>query len=108
LSRIIQLPINLVAIDEAHCISQWGHDFRPAYLELGKLKEWLPTIPFIALTASANKRVQQDIIDSLLLKDPQVFQKSFLRNEIYYGVYQQENTEELIDRKSTRLNSSHV
>lgn len=96
LSRIIQLPINLVAIDEAHCISQWGHDFRPAYLELGKLKEWLPTIPFIALTASANKRVQQDIIDSLLLKDPQVFQKSFLRNEIYYGVYQQENTEELM------------
>lgn len=96
LSRIIQLPINLVAIDEAHCISQWGHDFRPAYLELGKLKEWLPTIPFIALTASANKRVQQDIIDSLLLKDPQVFQKSFLRNEIYYGVYQQESTEELM------------
>ncbi|SEH54038.1 ATP-dependent DNA helicase RecQ [Paenimyroides aquimaris] len=96
LSRIIQLPINLVAIDEAHCISQWGHDFRPAYLELGKLKEWLPTIPFIALTASANKRVQQDIIDSLLLKNPQVFQKSFLRNEIYYGVYQQENTEELM------------
>lgn len=96
ISRIIQLPINLVAIDEAHCISQWGHDFRPTYLELGKLKEWLPTIPFIALTASANKRVQQDIIDSLLLKDPQVFQKSFLRNEIYYGVYQQENTEEVM------------
>lgn len=96
LSRIIQLPINLVAIDEAHCISQWGHDFRPAYLEMGKLKEWLPSVPFIALTASANNRVQQDIISSLQLKNPKVFKKTFLRNELYYGVYQQENTEELL------------
>lgn len=96
LSRIIQLPINLVAIDEAHCISQWGHDFRPAYLEIGKLKEWLPNIPFIALTASANNRVQQDIINILQLKNPKVFKKTFLRNELYYGVYQQENSEELL------------
>ncbi len=77
LSRIIQLPINLVAIDEAHCISQWGHDFRPAYLEMGKLKEWLPSVPFIALTASANNRVQQDIISSLQLKNPKVIKKIF-------------------------------
>ena len=96
LSRIIQLPINLVAIDEAHCISQWGHDFRPAYLEIGKLKEWLPNIPFIALTASANNRVQQDIINILQLKNLKVFKKTFLRNELYYGVYQQENSEELL------------
>ncbi|WCM41870.1 RecQ family ATP-dependent DNA helicase [Flavobacterium sp. CBA20B-1] len=96
LSRIIQLPINLVAIDEAHCISQWGHDFRPAYLEIGKLKEWLPNVPFIALTASANKRVQDDIINSLHLVNPQTFKKSFLRNELHYGVYQQESTEEIM------------
>ncbi|WLD22877.1 ATP-dependent DNA helicase RecQ [Flavobacterium dauae] len=96
LSRIIQLPINLVAIDEAHCISQWGHDFRPAYLEIGKLKEWLPNVPFIALTASANNRVQEDIINILQLKNPKIFKKTFLRNELYYGVYQQENSEELL------------
>lgn len=96
LSRIIQLPINLVAIDEAHCISQWGHDFRPAYLELGKLKEWLPTVPFIALTASANNRVQKDIITILQLKNATTFKKSFLREELYYGIYQQDNTEELL------------
>lgn len=96
LSRIIQLPINIVAVDEAHCISQWGHDFRPAYLEIGKLKEWLPTIPFIALTASANNRVQEDIINILQLKNPKVFKKTFLRDELYYGVYQQENSEELL------------
>lgn len=96
LSRIIQLPISLVAIDEAHCISQWGHDFRPAYLELGALKEWLPTIPFIALTASATKRVEEDICTILKLKDPKVFKKSYAREELYYGVYQQENTDELM------------
>lgn len=96
LSRIIQLPINLVAIDEAHCISQWGHDFRPAYLEIGKLKEWLPEIPFIALTASANNRVQEDIIKILQLQNPKTFKKTFLREELYYGVYQQANSEEIL------------
>lgn len=96
LSRIIQLPINLVAVDEAHCISQWGHDFRPAYLEIGNLKEWLPNVPFIALTASANNRVQEDIVHNLQLKNPQIFKKSFLRPELSYGVYIQENTEEVM------------
>lgn len=96
LSRIIQLPINLVAVDEAHCISQWGHDFRPAYLEIGQLKEWLPTVPFIALTASANQRVQDDIVNNLQLKNPEIFKKSFLRDELSYGVYLQENSAELL------------
>ena len=96
LSRLIQLPINLIAVDEAHCISQWGHDFRPAYLEIGKLKEYLPSIPYIALTASANKRIQEDIINNLQLTNTQIFKKSFLREELYYGVYIQENTEEIM------------
>jgi len=94
LSRIIQLPINLVAIDEAHCISQWGHDFRPSYLEIGHLKEWLPQVPFMALTASANNRVEDDIIQYGKLNKPKVFKKSFLRAELHYGVYIQENVEE--------------
>ena len=96
LSRIIQLPVNLVAIDEPHCISQWGHDFRPAYLEIGKLKEWLADTPFIALTASANKKIQEDIIVNLHLNKPQVFKKSFYREELCYGIYFQENTEEVL------------
>src|SRR5690606_3079391 len=94
LSRIIQLPVNLVAVDEAHCISQWGHDFRPSYLETGQLREWLPNVPFIALTASANSRVQEDIIHYAQLNKPAVFKKSFLREELHYGVYIQENVEE--------------
>lgn len=94
LSRIIQLPVNLVAVDEAHCISQWGHDFRPSYLEIGQLREWLPNVPFIALTASANSRVQEDIIHYAQLNKPAVFKKSFLREELHYGVYIQENVEE--------------
>lgn len=96
LSRILQLKISLVALDEAHCISQWGHDFRPAYLDVGRLKEWLPDVPFIALTASANKRVEEDIVKIAALQNPKIFKKSFLRNELSYGVYLQENTEELM------------
>lgn len=96
LSRIIQLPINLVAIDEAHCISQWGHDFRPAYLEVGNLKEWLPKIPFIALTATANNRVEEDVITFAKLDSPKIIKKSFLRKELHYGVYIQDNIDELM------------
>lgn len=108
LSRIIQLPVNLVAIDEAHCISQWGHDFRPAYLEIGKVKELLYTVPFIALTASANNRVQDDIITHLKLDKPNVFKKSFLRAEINYGVYLQENVEELLLQILQKARSSAI
>ncbi|MDP2161549.1 MAG: RecQ family ATP-dependent DNA helicase, partial [Flavobacterium sp.] len=60
LEKIKNLPINLIAIDEAHCISQWGHDFRPAYLKCAALKSFFPNIPFIALTATATDRVKKD------------------------------------------------
>ncbi|MBF6608218.1 MAG: RecQ family ATP-dependent DNA helicase, partial [Flavobacterium sp.] len=59
--RLKSLPVNLIAIDEAHCVSQWGHDFRPAYLKIGALRAHFPKIPFIALTASATEKVRQDI-----------------------------------------------
>ncbi|WP_121967225.1 ATP-dependent DNA helicase RecQ [Myroides sp. N17-2] len=91
LDRIEKLKISLIAIDEAHCISQWGHDFRPSYLELGKLRDLFPTIPIIALTASANKKVVADICDNLKLNNPKVFTKSFLRENLIYGVYKVEN-----------------
>ena len=91
LDRIKNLPINLIAIDEAHCVSQWGHDFRPAYLKLAQLKKHFPKIPYLALTASATKRVQEDVITQLGLEKTVVFQKSFARENIAYMVFEVED-----------------
>jgi ATP-dependent DNA helicase RecQ len=91
LERIKNLPVNLIAIDEAHCVSQWGHDFRPAYLKIANLKEHFPKIPFLALTASATPRVEADIITQLGLEKPEVFRKSFARENIAYMVFEVED-----------------
>lgn len=89
--RLKQLPINLIAIDEAHCVSQWGHDFRPAYLKISALKDHFPSTPFLALTATANKRVQEDICTHLALVNPKVFTKSFTRENLAYHVIKTED-----------------
>jgi len=82
------MNINLIAVDEAHCVSQWGYDFRPPYLRIAALKEYLPAIPILALTASATKEVQDDICDKLLFKkDHNRFQKSFERPNLSYSVF---------------------
>lgn len=91
LDRIKALPINLIAIDEAHCVSQWGHDFRPAYLKIASLKNHFPNIPFLALTATATERVKQDVIAQLGLENPAVFQKSFARENLAYMVFNVED-----------------
>jgi ATP-dependent DNA helicase RecQ len=91
LERIKNLPINLIAIDEAHCVSQWGHDFRPAYLKINKLKTHFPKVPFLALTASATKTVLDDVILQLRLEKPAVFTKSFTRKNIAYMVFEAED-----------------
>ncbi len=81
------LPIRLVAVDEAHCISQWGHDFRSAYLELGRLRKVVgEEVPWIALTATATTRVQKDIIELLGLRNPRVIRQPFYRPNFYYAV----------------------
>ena len=91
LERIKNLPINLIAIDEAHCVSQWGHDFRPAYLKIANLKTHFPKVPFLALTASATKTVLEDVILQLRLENSAIFQKSFARKNIAYMVFEVED-----------------
>jgi ATP-dependent DNA helicase RecQ len=86
LERIKTLPISIIAIDEAHCVSQWGHDFRPAYLKIIKLKQHFTKIPFIALTASATPEVKNDIISLLGLQNPKIYQQSFSRQNLGYFI----------------------
>ena len=98
LERIKNLPITIIAIDEAHCVSQWGHDFRPAYLKISKLKEYFPKVPFLALTASATQRVQEDLILQLELNNPQIFTKSFERENLAYMVFEVEDKGYLMEQ----------
>jgi len=85
-ARAQSLPINMIAIDEAHCISEWGYDFRPSYLKIADIRKFYPKVPFLALTASATKEVRADIISKLRLNKPNYFQKSFERENLIYGV----------------------
>ena len=87
-----QLDVKLVAIDEAHCVSHWGHDFRPAYRELKTLREVCPNAPAIALTATATKPVREDILAELGLREPEVFISSFNRSNLSYSVEPKEHS----------------
>jgi len=89
--RIQQMNVNLIAIDEAHCISQWGNDFRPAYLECSILKELIPDTPMIALTATATPRVVDDIVENLELDPVNIFKDSFSRFNINFRVKHSED-----------------
>ena len=89
--KIKQLDVALVAIDEAHCISEWGHDFRPSYLKLNILKELSNNAPCIALTATATSQVLDDIKNKLQLAAPKVFKKSYFRNNLVFSVIKTDN-----------------
>ncbi len=90
-ARIQQMNVNLIAIDEAHCISQWGNDFRPAYLKCAEIKDFFPDTPLIALTATATTKVAQDIIDNLKIKNQKIIRKSFFRPNIAYQIQHHED-----------------
>lgn len=89
--RISYMNVNLIAVDEAHCISQWGYDFRPPYQQIAKLREILPDVPVLALTATATEFVRQDIIDKLEMLKPRIFVKSFARDNLSYVVFNKED-----------------
>jgi ATP-dependent DNA helicase RecQ len=91
LERLKSMKVALIAVDEAHCISQWGYDFRPAYLQISKLRELLPGVQVIALTATATSDVVEDIQQRLLFKKQNVFRKSFERSNLSYIVLKEED-----------------
>src|SRR5256884_9872124 len=86
LERAMNWNIAQFAIDEAHCISEWGHDFRPEYRELKKLRKQLPDVPIMALTATATERVKEDVVKELKLRDPRSYVASFNRPNLTYRV----------------------
>ena len=103
------IDVSLFAIDEAHCISSWGHDFRPEYIKLGRLKANFPDIPVIALTATADKLVRKDIVERLNIQEAEVFVSSFNRPNIFYAVEPKRNSySQLLDYLEKRREESGI
>ena len=94
IEKIKQAKVCMIAVDESHCISQWGYDFRPSYLRIADIRELLPEVPILALTATATPEVVEDIQKQLRFRKPNVFQKSFHRSNLAYVVRTVENKDE--------------
>ena len=95
--KLKDLPVSLLVVDEAHCISQWGYDFRPDYLKIAELRQTIPQIPVLAVTATATPEVAKDIQTKLLFKAENVFRKSFRRPNLRYVVrYNEDKLQQLI------------
>ncbi|MHB8156553.1 MAG: DNA helicase RecQ [Desulfocucumaceae bacterium] len=110
LSIIKDIPVSILAIDEAHCVSQWGHDFRPSYLSIASLSESLPSRPVIAaFTATATEQVKQDIISLLGLKSPNLYFTGFNRDNLFFLVIRGADKQDfIIDYLNTHKNQSGI
>ncbi|MBR5719820.1 MAG: RecQ family ATP-dependent DNA helicase [Bacteroidales bacterium] len=106
--NIEKLGISLIAVDEAHCISQWGYDFRPAYLDIADIRQYLPNVPILALTATATPKVVNDIQDKLKFKSHNVLRTSFERKNLSYLVYKEENKLGRLLRIANNVNGSGI
>ncbi len=98
LTRVAKMRLSLIAVDEAHCISQWGYDFRPSYLRIAELRRAHPEVPILALTASATELVTQDIMENLHFPAPNLLRSSFLRPNLSYSVRHTEDKNEQLLR----------
>ncbi len=108
LERLKSMKVNLITVDEAHCISQWGHDFRPSYLKIASVRQLFPDVPVLALTATATPQVVEDIQQQLQFKKPHVLRKSFVRENLTYLVRQEEDKSGYILRTIKRSNGSGI
>ena len=105
---LVKMKLNLITVDEAHCISQWGYDFRPSYLKISDLRTFFPNVPILALTATATQKVVDDIQDKLLFKQKNVLQKSFRRDNLIYLMRDKEDkmgylTDTILKSKGTGI-----
>lgn len=106
--RLAQLPIGLLAVDEAHCISQWGYDFRPSYLNIAAVRELLPGVPVLALTATATPDTIEDIQDKLGFEEHNVLRKSFHRENLVYVVRRTDNKPDQVAHILSRVPGSAI
>ena len=106
--RLQRMKINLVAVDEAHCISQWGYDFRPSYLKIAELKELLPGIPLLAVTATATVKVVEEIQEKLLFKTRTVFQQSYERKNLAYVVLNEDDKPARLVKIATNVKGTGI
>ncbi len=106
--RVVRMNVTLIAVDEAHCISQWGYDFRPSYLRIAELREKLPGVPVLALTASATKLVGEDIMHHLKFAEPHLLRSSFARPNLSYSVRHTDDKNGQLMRLVRNVNGSGI
>ncbi|MFC2096965.1 ATP-dependent DNA helicase RecQ [Bacteroidota bacterium] len=108
LVKLKEMNINLIAVDESHCISQWGYDFRPSYLNIASIREFIPDVPILALTATANSQVSQDIMEKLLFRKKNILKKSFERPNLIYLARENEDKLKYLKKIVSKISGSGI